>query len=149
MTLGIGVFPPFFKAGRAGTQLHPASPAASLSCCSVRIRKVTYVWFYNRNTPPSEMDWDRVPGVLFSIPFGLNSQTPLIFIHMFLVHATSCPPGPGAVRWYLKLTWIWIRVMTADRKRKDYYDSLEQMDYWLYIYLWMAWWGLATYPQEK
>jgi len=29
MTLGIGVFPPFFKAGRAGTQLHPASPAAA------------------------------------------------------------------------------------------------------------------------
>ena len=42
------------------------------------------------------MDWDRVPGVLFSIPFVLNSQTPLIFIHRFLVHATSCrPAGPG------------------------------------------------------
>ena len=27
------------------------------------------------------MDWDRIPGVLFSIPFGLNSQTPFIFIH--------------------------------------------------------------------
>ena len=35
-----------------------------------------------------------------------------------------------------------------ERERIDY-DSLEQMDKRLYIYLPVAWWGLETYPQKK
>ena len=54
------------------------------------------------------MDWDRVPGVLFSIPIGLNSQTPLIFIHKFLGPCDMLSPGPGSA---CELTRITFRVM--------------------------------------
>ena len=70
------------------------------------------------------MDWDRVPGILFSIPFGLNSQTPLIFIHRFLDHATCCRPARAPYGFDMNLDSCY----AEDRKRKDYYDSLEQMD---------------------
>jgi len=73
------------------------------------------------------MDWDRVPGVLFSIPFGLNSQTPLIFIHSFLVHATCCRPARARYA-VAELDMKNGLCYAEDRKRKDYYDSLEQMD---------------------
>ena len=45
----------------------------------------------------------------------------------------NAPGAPG-----IKVDRIWIRDITADRKRKDYYDSLEQMDKRLYIYLLVA-----------
>ena len=73
------------------------------------------------------MDWDRVPGVLFSIPFGLNSQTPLIFIHKFLGPCDMLSPGPGTEVPVVDMNLD--SCYAEDRKRKDYYDSLEQMDY--------------------
>ena len=67
------------------------------------------------------MDWDRVPGVLFSIPFGLNSQTPFIFIHRSwsMRHCVF----PARARYGFDRNYI--SCYAEDRKRKDYYDSLE------------------------
>ena len=43
----------------------------------------------------------------------------------------------------------WGVVSREPERERINYDSLEQMDKRLYIYLPVAWWGLETYPQEK
>ena len=61
------------------------------------------------------------------------------------------PGAPGVCKSFITshLSSHWIRDIDVIRKRKDYYDSLEQMDKRLYIYIFVAQRHLETYPQEK
>ena len=63
-------------------------------------------------------------------------QTPKGLLHHIKVGGSGVqsPGAPGV--W--KLTVKMIRDIDVIRKRKDYYDSLEQMDKRLYIYIFVA-----------
>ena len=51
-------------------------------------------------------------------------------IRSVVLGALDAPGAPGLFASFITshLSSDWIRDITADRKRKDYYDSLEQMD---------------------